>query len=104
MIYNACQLRVFDALEKFYRPATAEELANKLNLQGDKLERLLSACVPLGLLSKERELVDGVEKGQFQGHSTGLQCDSLLCGRQCDFIPEGSHELKLVKPTFYMQI
>ena len=49
-MFTAVSLGVFDALEG--APATAHELAGRLNVQADPLERLLDTCVGLKLLRR----------------------------------------------------
>ena len=49
-MFTAVSLGVFDALES--APATASDLAGRLNLQPDPLERLLDTCVGLKLLRR----------------------------------------------------
>ena len=49
-MFTAVSLGVFDALEA--APATAAELAERLNVQADALERLLDTCAGLRLLRR----------------------------------------------------
>ena len=49
-MFAAVSLGVFDALDA--APATANELAQKLSVQGEALERLLDTCVGLKLLRR----------------------------------------------------
>ncbi|MCU0704847.1 MAG: acetylserotonin O-methyltransferase [Fimbriiglobus sp.] len=49
VLFTACELTLFDALGT---PKTCSQLAGELNLNADALERLLGACVMLGLLRK----------------------------------------------------
>lgn len=57
-MFVAVSLGVFDSLER--GPGSAEELAAEVEAQGEPMERLLDACVGLGLLSKQ----DGIYKNQ----------------------------------------
>ena len=57
-MFVAVSLGVFDSLER--GPGSAEELAAEVEAQSEPMERLLDACVGLGLLSKH----DGVYKNQ----------------------------------------
>jgi len=50
IMFAAIGLGVFDRLEK--APATVEALARDLGMNRDALERLLNACVGLGLLAR----------------------------------------------------
>ncbi len=49
-MFVAVSMGVFDALER--KPMSAAQLVSELNAQGEPLERLLDACVGLGLLLK----------------------------------------------------
>lgn len=49
VLFTACELKLFDALGS---PKTCGQLAGELNLNADALERLLGACVMLGLLGR----------------------------------------------------
>ena len=51
VMFTAVSLGIFDWLEK--KPQTAAELAAELLAHADALERLLSACVALGLLARD---------------------------------------------------
>src|SRR5688572_24675358 len=53
-MFAALELGVFDRLHR--GPATAEAISRELHLNPDAAERLLDACIGLGLLAKE----DGV--------------------------------------------
>ncbi len=57
-MFVAVSLGVFDSLER--GPGSAEELAAEFEAQSEPMERLLDACVGLGLLSKQ----DGIYKNQ----------------------------------------
>ncbi len=50
-MFTAVSLEVFDRLER--APATAAELAAEKSLNADALERMLDACVALGLLARD---------------------------------------------------
>jgi acetylserotonin N-methyltransferase len=49
-MFTAVKLKVFDLLEQ--HPQTVTELAKKIGAQADSIERLLDACVGLGLLQR----------------------------------------------------
>lgn len=49
VLFTACELKLFDALGS---PKTCGQLASELHLNADALERLLGACVMLGLLAR----------------------------------------------------
>jgi len=49
VLFTACELKLFDALDT---PKTCGQLAGELRLNVDALERLLGACVMLGLLAR----------------------------------------------------
>ena len=57
-MFVAVSLGVFDSLER--EPGPAERLAAEFQAQSEPLERLLDACVGLGLLSKQ----DGIYKNE----------------------------------------
>ena len=57
-MFTAVRLGVFDELER--QPASAAELAPKLGVNADALDRLLDLCAVMGLLSKQ----DGVYRNQ----------------------------------------
>ena len=57
-MFVAVSLGVFDSLER--GPGSAEELAAEVEAQSEPMERLLDACVGLGLLSKH----DGIYRNQ----------------------------------------
>src|ERR1700726_1742681 len=57
-MFVAVSLGVFDSLDR--GPTSAEELAAGVQAQSEPMERLLDACVGLGLLSKH----DGIYKNQ----------------------------------------
>lgn len=50
VLFTACELKLFDALTT---PKTCDQLAAELNMHADALERLLGACVMLGLLRRD---------------------------------------------------
>lgn len=50
VLFTACELKLFDSLGS---SKTCPQLAAELNLNADALERLLGACVMLGLLRRE---------------------------------------------------
>ena len=58
VMFVAVSLGLFDSLER--EPSSAERLAAELQLQSEPLQRLLDACVGLGLLHKR----DGVYKNE----------------------------------------
>ncbi len=49
VLFTACELKLFDALAS---PKACDQLAGELSLNADALERLLGACVMLGLLNR----------------------------------------------------
>lgn len=53
-LFTACKLGVFDLLHG-QAPQTAEALAPRLGASQDGTERLLDACVALGLLQKTED-------------------------------------------------
>ncbi len=57
-MFVAVSLGVFDSLERV--PNSAGKLAEEVQAQGEPMERLLDACVGLGLLNKQ----DGIYKNQ----------------------------------------
>lgn len=55
MIYNACQMRIFDKLAEMDRAVTSAELSEALELSKENyedLERLLCCLSHLGLMEK----------------------------------------------------
>lgn len=51
VLFTACRLRIFDFLQET-SPLTARELAGRVEASVPETERLLEACVGLGLLEK----------------------------------------------------
>ncbi len=58
VMFVAVSLKVFDSLER--KPGSVGSLASELRAQSEPLERLLDACVGLGLLRKQ----DGIYKNE----------------------------------------
>lgn len=54
VMFVATSLGLFDSLQR--QPSTAESLAAELQLQSEPVERLLDACVGLGLLSRQGDI------------------------------------------------
>ena len=79
ILYNACQLGVFESLHRMRKPVTSEDLADNMQVHAINLEKLLNACVPLGLLNKTREIVNGVEKGSIPSMVVSRDSCSTAC-------------------------
>ncbi len=58
-MFAAVSLGIFDALER--EASSIDELARKLEVNADALERLLDACVGLQLLTKRHDLYENTE-------------------------------------------
>lgn len=76
-LFAACKLKVFDKL-KDKRALKAEDIADEINASLCGTEKLLDACVALGLLEKTHQVYSNTEAA-----NTFLACDSEFSIHEC---------------------